>query len=97
MIREAAQLYEWNINLSTIALLWSEGCIIKSNLMFSLIDHFKSKSSIFEMEPFIDQINTDKSKMLNTFDKLQAIVVNLKTDMLSLLSIQVDYIDADGD
>ena len=35
--------------------------------------------------------------MLNTFDKLQAIVVNLKTDMLSLLSIQVDYIDADGD
>ena len=46
---------------------------------------------------FIDQINTDKSKMLNTFDKLQAIVVNLKTDMLSLLSIQVDYIDADGD
>ena len=59
MIREAAQLYGWNINLSTITLLWSEGCIIKSDLMFSLIDHFKSKSSLFEMEPFIDQINTD--------------------------------------
>ena len=36
-------------------------------------------------------------KMFNAFDKLQAIVVNMKTNMLSLLSIQVDYIDADGD
>jgi hypothetical protein len=35
--------------------------------------------------------------MLNTFDKLQALVVNMKTNMLSILSIQVDYIDADGD
>jgi hypothetical protein len=46
---------------------------------------------------FINQINSDKSKMLNAFDKLQALVVNMKTDMLSILSIQVDYIDADGD
>ena len=46
---------------------------------------------------FINQINNDKLKMLNAFDKLQAIVVNMKTNMLSLLSIQVDYIDADGD
>ena len=35
--------------------------------------------------------------MMNAFNKLQAIVVNLKTNMLSLLSIQVDYTDADGD
>jgi hypothetical protein len=48
-------------------------------------------------ENFIDQINGNKSKMLNTFDKLQALVVNMKTNMLSILSIQVDYIDADGD
>ena len=46
---------------------------------------------------FINQIDNDKVKMLNAFDKLQAIVVNMKTNMLSLLSIQVDYIDADGD
>ncbi|MFL2602470.1 MAG: hypothetical protein ACJ0PE_03305 [Flavobacteriaceae bacterium] len=48
-------------------------------------------------ENFIDQINNNKIKMLNAFDKLQVIVVNMKTNMLSLLSIQVDYIDADGD
>ena len=33
--------------------------------------------------------------MLATFDALQKIVVNLKTDMLSLFNIAVDYQDAD--
>ena len=46
---------------------------------------------------FIYQINNDNTKMLATFDALQKIVVNLKTDMLSLFNIAVDYQDADGD
>tara|TARA_B100000242_G_scaffold96557_1_gene66200 strand:- start:62 stop:1192 length:1131 start_codon:yes stop_codon:yes gene_type:complete len=46
---------------------------------------------------FINQINNDNTKMLATFDALQKIVVNLKTDMLSLFNIAVDYQDADGD
>jgi len=35
--------------------------------------------------------------MIDDFNKLQEGVVLLKTDMLSVLSISVDYIDADGD
>ena len=35
--------------------------------------------------------------MLECFDALQAGVVLLKTDMLSNLNINVDYVDADGD
>jgi hypothetical protein len=35
--------------------------------------------------------------MINVFDKLQEGVILLKTDLLSVLSISVDYIDADGD
>ena len=46
---------------------------------------------------FIYQINNDNTKMLATFDALQKIVVNFKTDMLSLFNIAVDYQDADGD
>ena len=46
---------------------------------------------------FINQINNDNTKMLAAFDALQKIVVNLKTDMLSLFNIAVDYQDADGD
>ena len=46
---------------------------------------------------FINQINSNNTKMLLAFDALQTIVVNLKTDMLSNFNIAVDYVDADGD
>ena len=35
--------------------------------------------------------------MLEAYDAIQQGVVYLKTDMLSLMSISVDYMDADGD
>ena len=71
----------------------------KENLSPIITSNFqKAKDALESLDSnFIDQINSDKVKMLNAFDKLQAIVVNMKTNMLSLLSIQVDYIDADGD
>jgi len=46
---------------------------------------------------FANQIAMDNSLMVNVFNKLQEGVVLLKTDLLSVLSISVDYIDADGD
>jgi hypothetical protein len=48
-------------------------------------------------ENFEEQINTNNDSMVSVFKKLQEGVVLLKTDMLSVLSISVDYIDADGD
>jgi predicted lipoprotein len=71
----------------------------KENLSPIISSNFqKAKEEIDLLDSnFINQTNNDKRKMLNAFDKLQVIVVNMKTDMLSLLSIQVDYIDADGD
>ena len=48
-------------------------------------------------ESFENQIITNNSLMVNVFDKLQEGVILLKTDVLSILSISVDYIDADGD
>ena len=46
---------------------------------------------------FVNQINADNDLMIAVFNKLQEGVILLKTDMLSVLSISVDYIDADGD
>jgi hypothetical protein len=71
----------------------------KENLSPVILSNFQeAKQAVNQLdENFIDQINNNKIKMLNAFDKLQVIVVNMKTNMLSLLSIQVDYIDADGD
>ncbi|MGB0521740.1 MAG: imelysin family protein [Flammeovirgaceae bacterium] len=46
---------------------------------------------------FVEQINSNNTLMLETFDELQKNVVFLKTDMLSAMSINVDFVDADGD
>ncbi|MEP0972279.1 MAG: imelysin family protein [Balneola sp.] len=48
-------------------------------------------SSLFE------QIETDNSIMLKTYDELQKNVILLKVDMLQALNINVDFVDADGD
>lgn len=45
----------------------------------------------------VQQIRTDNSLMLSTYDRLQMNVVYLKVDMLQALNINVDYVDADGD
>lgn len=46
---------------------------------------------------FALQIQTDNMKMLEAYDAVQQGVVRLKTNMLSILGISVDYYDADGD
>ena len=44
---------------------------------------------------FVEQINETYYNFY-TYDAIQEGVVKLKTDMLSVLSIAVDYVDADG-
>ena len=46
---------------------------------------------------FVNQIETENIKMLETYQAIQQGVVRLKTNMLSILGISVDYYDADGD
>ncbi len=44
-----------------------------------------------------NQVSSNNTAMLQTYDELQRVVVLLKVDMLSILNISVDYVDADGD
>jgi predicted lipoprotein len=46
---------------------------------------------------FVTQIESDNSKMLETYDELQRNVILMKVDMLQALSIDINYVDADGD
>lgn len=48
-------------------------------------------------ENFVQQIADDNTKMLGAYDELQRNVILMKVDMLQALSIDVNYIDADGD
>ena len=46
---------------------------------------------------FAEQVETDNTKMLATYDQLQLNVVHIKVDMLQAFNINVDFVDADGD
>ncbi|WP_420581670.1 imelysin family protein [Reichenbachiella sp.] len=49
------------------------------------------------MSDLSEQIETNNTLMLNTYDELQKNVIYFKLDMLQALNIKVDYVDADGD
>ena len=58
----------------------------------------KIQTKISELNTnFSEQVNQENLKMLIAYDVIQANVVFLKVDMLQVLNISVDYVDADGD
>ena len=57
MIREAAIKNNWKIELATIASLWSEGCIIKSRLMDTLVDVLKANDTLLNTAAFMEFFN----------------------------------------
>ncbi len=62
----------------------------------SQFDHIFT--AIDELDSSLQRMTeVDNSKMLATYDELQKLVILFKVDMLQLLNIQVDYVDADGD
>ncbi|MEC7064162.1 MAG: imelysin family protein [Bacteroidota bacterium] len=67
-----------------------------SNLVLQSFESSLNKIQLLDNN-FSHQVNTDNVKMLEAYDAIQQGVVYLKTDMLSLMSISVDYMDADGD
>ena len=57
-----------------------------------------AENSINELNNnFSEQTSTGLVKLLTTYDNIQKAVVLLKVDMLQILNINVDYVDADGD
>lgn len=55
-------------------------------------------TAIMDMqENLYQQVLTDNNKMLTAYDKMQRNVTYMKTDMMSAMSISVDYVDTDGD
>jgi 6-phosphogluconate dehydrogenase len=48
LISEAAKTYQWNIALSELARVWTNGCIIKSDLMKKLVPLLKESSDLLD-------------------------------------------------
>ena len=73
-----------------------EGQNLLSN---SILDAFSDANT--KMQPLEDNfsaiVENDNLKLLEVFQELQEGVILLKTDMISIMDISVDYMDADGD
>ena len=46
LIERVSTQNNWNVDLSAIARIWTEGCIIKSDFMKDLVEHLKTDGSI---------------------------------------------------
>ena len=54
LISELSNRNDWDIDLSEIARVWTNGCIIRSTLMEELIEVFKKVGNMLESEKMID-------------------------------------------
>ena len=57
LIAEASNKFSWDLNLSEIARIWTNGCIIRSTLMEELVEVFKTTSNILTDSHLITLIN----------------------------------------
>ena len=60
LIAEASNKFLWNLNLSEIARIWTNGCIIRSTLMEDLVTIFKDTTNILTNSKLINFVNQYK-------------------------------------
>ena len=60
LIREASKSYKWDLNLSELSRIWTNGCIIKSDLMVELVTVFKTTDNMLTNKIIIEKVKTLK-------------------------------------
>lgn len=63
LIKVVSEKNEWNLNLSELSRIWTNGCIIRSTLMEELVSVFKSSDRILFAELYRDTIANDKNDL----------------------------------
>jgi len=56
LISEASKNFNWNLNLSDIARIWTNGCIIKSKLMEDLVSVFKECTNVLDSTEIFERM-----------------------------------------
>jgi 6-phosphogluconate dehydrogenase len=109
LMQETSKLNGWNLHFSDIARIWSNGCIIKSNLMHMLHKEFKTNEDLFDMEMVINELTKGESATreiliialkqrlsLHCFSAAYNYWVDMTTDSLpaNLIQAQRDFFGA---
>ena len=61
LIKEASEKYNWCLDLSELSRIWTNGCIIQSDLMVELVTIFKESDNLLLNEDIIRRITNLKS------------------------------------
>ncbi|WP_293896567.1 NADP-dependent phosphogluconate dehydrogenase [Sporocytophaga sp.] len=86
LLKEASAQYKWNLNLSEIARIWTNGCIIRSELMEQIATTFLKEDSIVLAPSFMKEL-IDAQK-----DFSQIVTIGLSNDIaLPVLSSALNY------
>ena len=97
LINEASNKFSWNLNLSEIARIWTNGCIIRSALMEDLVEVFKETTNMLTNTELIEKMKLYKASAKKVVS--QSILNDLTTPALSeaiqfLNGITTDYASA---
>jgi len=69
LLHEASLQNKWHLNLSEIARIWTNGCILKSELMYQCVSYFKHSPQLLEVPKifkFIEQSELSMSQLVQT-------------------------------
>ncbi len=69
LIQNASQTYDWELNLSEIARIWTNGCIIKSTLMVQCIHVLKSDNNLFNNKDLMEELQTNETALSSVLIK----------------------------
>lgn len=65
LMQQASETYGWNLSLSEIARIWTNGCIIKSKCMTRAIAIFKEKKEFLEDQNILDALKTSEEDIVD--------------------------------
>ena len=88
LISEAGKAYNWQLNLSEIARIWTNGCIIKSDLMAELIPVLKEDDNILKHQVIINQVKLLKPSINKVVAKcvLSELAIPCLSDAVNFLN-----------
>ena len=89
LIEHMSDSHNWNLNLSEIARIWTNGCIIRSDLMQEFVDHLKNSENVLFNEAL-------KERLSGQFMSAKKIVAQCILDEISIpcLSESIHYFNA---
>ena len=89
LLKEASETFNWSLNLSEIARIWTNGCIIRSELMEKLVDILNKESDIIYHTDIIYSIKKLKPSLAKVVAKC------VENDIaVHCLSEAINYINA---